>query len=101
MTTGQLIRRRPLTTSKRALTSTRAAPGAHTQHNEHATLVEALRNKLLLAPLTRGGSLPFRRLVAELGCECSVTEMALARNVRALQTYKPSFLFMFGNVHVC
>jgi hypothetical protein len=34
-------------------------------------LVERMRGKLVLAPLTRGGNLPFRRLCADFGAEVS------------------------------
>ena len=34
---------------------------------------------MLLAPLTRGGNLPFRRLCADFGCEVAMGEMVFAR----------------------
>lgn len=58
----------------------------------HATLTEAqisrnselaakLNGKLILAPLTRGGNLPFRRLCAEFGAEVTMSEMVFARQL--------------------
>ena len=37
------------------------------------------KNSVLLAPLTKGGNLPFRRLCADFGAEITVSEMAYAR----------------------
>jgi tRNA-dihydrouridine synthase 3 len=47
----------------------------------NAALVERLRGKLILAPLTKGGNTPFRRLCAAYGMEASVGEMAFAREL--------------------
>lgn len=44
-------------------------------------MVEKLQGKMILAPLTRGGNLPFRRLCADLGMEAGVSEMVFARQL--------------------
>jgi tRNA-dihydrouridine synthase 3 len=40
-----------------------------------------IQNQLILAPLTRGGNLPFRRLCAEFQSNFTMSEMAYARNL--------------------
>lgn len=40
---------------------------------------EALEDSVLLAPLTRGGNLPFRRLCVDFGAPITVSEMAYSR----------------------
>lgn len=54
---------------------------------QNAELLGALRGKLILAPLTRGGNLPFRRLCADFGAEVLVSEMVFARQVFFLLIY--------------
>ena len=41
----------------------------------------SLQNQLILAPLTRGGNLPFRRLCADFNSNFTMSEMAYARNL--------------------
>ena len=48
---------------------------AHLERN--AALVERLRGQLILAPLTRGNHLPFRRLCAELGATVTMSEVCV------------------------
>ena len=48
----------------------------------NAALVEQLRGQLILAPLTRGNHLPFRRLCADFGADVLLSEMAFARQAR-------------------
>jgi hypothetical protein len=56
-------------------------PLSSEQLARNAALVERLRGQLILAPLTRGNSLPFRRLCAEYGAQVTFSEMAFARQV--------------------
>jgi hypothetical protein len=51
------------------------------QIGRNAQLVGRLRGKLILAPLTRGGHLPFRRLCADFGAEVTTSEMVFAREL--------------------
>ena len=44
-------------------------------------LSEPLQGKMILAPLTRGGNLPFRRLCVDYGMEVSFGEMVYARSL--------------------
>ncbi len=43
--------------------------------------MEIFRNRLILAPMSRGTDLPFRRLAAEWGCQVAVGEMAYAHKI--------------------
>jgi len=48
---------------------------------QHGSLAAGLQGQMILAPLTRGGSLPFRRLCADFGCTVSMGEMVFARTL--------------------
>jgi len=45
------------------------------------TAEEIFRGRLVMAPMSRGTDLPFRRLVGEYGCEVAVGEMAYAHKI--------------------
>ena len=48
--------------------------------NPSSTLLASqLQNQMILAPLTRGGNLPFRRLCADFGMNVSMSEMVYAK----------------------
>ena len=49
--------------------------------DRNAALVEDLRGQLILAPLTRGNHLPFRRWCMEMGCSATMSEMAFAKTL--------------------
>ena len=44
-------------------------------------LTSRLQGQMILAPLTRGGNLPFRRLCADFGADVLWGEMAFAREM--------------------
>jgi len=46
------------------------------------SLRETLRGALVLAPMTKGGNLPYRQLCQELGAPVTMGEMAVARRLR-------------------
>ena len=45
------------------------------------SIATQLQGQMILAPLTRGGNLPFRRLCADFGCEAAMGEMVFARHL--------------------
>jgi tRNA-dihydrouridine synthase 3 len=46
------------------------------------TLREALTGALVMAPMTKGSNLPYRRLCVELGARVTVSEMTMARRLK-------------------
>lgn len=46
------------------------------------SLADTLRGALVLAPMTRGSNLPYRRLCVELGARVLVSEMVVARRLK-------------------
>lgn len=53
---------------------------------QRAELQERFRNALVLAPLTKGGNLPFRRLCVAHGVDITYSEMAYARFLKRGET---------------
>jgi hypothetical protein len=49
--------------------------------DKNASLLPRLNGQLILAPLTKGGNLPFRRLCVDLGAQATMSEMAFARQL--------------------
>mmetsp|Transcript_23220 Transcript_23220/g.64375 ORF Transcript_23220/g.64375 Transcript_23220/m.64375 type:complete len:475 (-) Transcript_23220:1945-3369(-) len=56
-------------------------PSPSSLPTKHGKAHPALGGKMILAPLTRGGNLPFRRLCADFGMQASVSEMIYARSL--------------------
>jgi tRNA-dihydrouridine synthase 3 len=46
------------------------------------TLAEQLHGALVMAPMTKGSNLPYRRLCVELGARVAVSEMTVARRLK-------------------
>ena len=53
-----------------------------TSYDEGMDLRQRLEGAVVLAPMTRGGNLPYRRLCAELGARVLMSEMTVARRLK-------------------
>jgi len=64
-------------------TSNSAAPPTSNPptSSKHGHIRSSFTNQMILAPLTRGGNLPFRRLCADFGMQSSLSEMIYARSL--------------------
>ncbi|DBA99467.1 hypothetical protein WJX82_010728 [Trebouxia sp. C0006] len=67
------------------------------QHN--AALISRLQGKLILAPLTKGGNVPFRRLCASFGADATMSEMSYARNLIKGNVVERTHLRQAANEH--
>ena len=54
------------------------------------TLQEALPGTLVMAPMTKGSNLPYRRLCVELGARVTLSEMAVARRLKHSTALPPA-----------
>jgi hypothetical protein len=91
---GHMIRRNALGCRLRSISTRAAAPEAPPDAapmpsfevpqrvlNMNAELAEALKGQAVLAPLTRGNHLPFRRLCMDFGAQATMSEMIFAREL--------------------
>jgi len=51
-------------------------------YDDGMSLREVLDGAVVMAPMTKGGNLPYRRLCAELGCRVLMSEMTVARRLK-------------------
>ena len=60
---------------------TAGSSDALSNNMQQQIIQSSLTGKMILAPLTKGGNLPFRRLCADFGMEVSLSEMVYARSL--------------------
>ena len=51
-------------------------------YDEHMILGDVLEGAVVMAPMTKGGNLPYRRLCVELGARVLMSEMTVARRLK-------------------
>jgi tRNA-dihydrouridine synthase 3 len=53
-----------------------------TRRHKHVIFNDLLRGAVVMAPMTKGSNLPYRRLCVELGARITVSEMTVARRLK-------------------
>ncbi len=66
----------------------------------HPDFIEKLRGELILAPLTKYGNLPFRRLCLDLGANVTMGEMMFARMLLKRNRQEKARLRQAENEHI-
>jgi tRNA-dihydrouridine synthase 3 len=59
--------------------------------------LEQLRDAVVMAPMTKGSNLPYRRLCVELGARITVSEMTLARRLKQKRNSEYALIRRFAN----
>lgn len=72
---------------------------SESQLQRNSTLISRLQGKLILAPLTKGGNVPFRRLCASFGADVTMSEMSYARNLVKGNVVERTHLRQAANEH--
>src|SRR4030095_9711785 len=60
----------------------RATEGTESTDVQEMQLREVLTGTLVMAPMTKGSNLPYRRLCVELGARVTIGEMTVARRLK-------------------
>lgn len=61
------------------------------------SFLEALDGAVIMAPMTKGSNLPYRRLAVELGARVTVSEMTLARRLKQKRNSEFALIRRFPN----